>query len=349
MSVSAASSIQPSGMPDSLVPRLPSEIANSSASDKSNLHMFAEDDDSPSFWDILDVINPLQHIPIINDLYREATGDKIGVGARLVGGALFGGPLGLVGAAVNAVMEEATGKDVGSHLIALFRDDEPASTGTALASAPTSTSSTLTSGAAPVVADKIAANDLSTIARPLILPGMAGDDANLVPSPASAPAKIAMAAPPPPLAAPLAPVSQAKALDAESGAQASPAQSDQLAALPVDAAEGKPMPLWAGRQPRLMPVPSRSTPVATKSPPAVGTSISQGGMRSNTPVTGARSNQQVMSPAMVQEMAAVQSSANAANSASGDWFSGAMMQGLSKYDRNAKMGQRSGTSVSESQ
>jgi hypothetical protein len=343
MSVSAASSIQPSGMPDSLVPRLPSEIANSSASDKSNLHMFAEDDDSASFWDVLDVINPLQHIPIINDLYREATGDKIGVGARLVGGALFGGPLGLVGAAVNAVMEEATGKDVGSHLIALFRDDEPASTGTALASTQVPDPSV-----ASAVAVKAVANDQSTVARSLILPGMAGDDAISVAAPSSL-AKTAMVAPPPPLAAPLAPVSQATALDVASGAQASPAQSNQLAALPVDAAEGKPMPLWAGRQPRLMPVPSRTTLVATKSPPAVGTSISQGGMRSNTPVTGARSNQQVMSPAMVQEMAAVQSSANAANSASGDWFSGAMMQGLSKYDRNAKMGQRSGTSVSESQ
>ncbi|HSV28004.1 MAG TPA: hypothetical protein VLL76_00555, partial [Candidatus Omnitrophota bacterium] len=97
------------------------------AEKKGELTMFAEEE--PSFWDFLDVINPLQHIPLVNTLYREATGDQIGVGARLAGGALFGGPIGLAASMVNCVIEEETGKDVGGHMLAMFGDDEPAAPG----------------------------------------------------------------------------------------------------------------------------------------------------------------------------------------------------------------------------
>lgn len=345
MSVSAVSSIQPSDSPDSLVPRLPSEIANSS--EHNRLHMFGADDDSPSFWDLLDVINPLQHIPIINDLYREATGDKIGVGARLAGGALFGGPVGLIGAALNAVLEEATGHDAGGHLIALFRDDAATpSSGTALASAQAPNPG----AEAPVAAAKTAAGPVSgdrlDLARPLLLPDMPGDDAVTA---AASPAAL----PPLPAAAPQAPivsqtlVSQAPVPQAATGTP--PKDATQLAAAPAEPAEGKPMPLWAGRQPRLMPVPGRTTPVATQSPPAVGMTLSNNATRSNTPVTGARPNRPVITPAMAQEMAAAQTSSAAAATASGDWFSGAMMQGLSKYERNARQGAGSGTSVTSMQ
>jgi hypothetical protein len=34
-------------------------------------------DDGLSFWDVLDVFNPLQHIPLLNSVYREVTGDQI--------------------------------------------------------------------------------------------------------------------------------------------------------------------------------------------------------------------------------------------------------------------------------
>lgn len=62
-------------------------------------HSFAEniadlDKDPFGFGDIIDMINPLQHIPIVNKLYQSATGDTIGAVAMIVGGAIFGGPLG---------------------------------------------------------------------------------------------------------------------------------------------------------------------------------------------------------------------------------------------------------------
>jgi hypothetical protein len=76
-----------------------------------------------SFADLIDVINPLQHIPIVSTLYRELTGDRIGHGARLAGGLLFMGPIGGLTALANVVLLEASGKDAGEHALALFKDD----------------------------------------------------------------------------------------------------------------------------------------------------------------------------------------------------------------------------------
>jgi hypothetical protein len=53
------------------------------------------------FGDLLDIINPLHHIPIVGDIYRKLTGDDIKPAFQIAGGALFGGPLGAVLAAVN--------------------------------------------------------------------------------------------------------------------------------------------------------------------------------------------------------------------------------------------------------
>ncbi|WP_413204506.1 hypothetical protein [Rhodospirillum sp. A1_3_36] len=76
--------------------------------------------DGFTFWDALDVINPLQHIPVVNTIYRELTDDQIKAGPRLAGGVLFGGVVGLAGAAVNVLAKELTGKDLGEHAVALF-------------------------------------------------------------------------------------------------------------------------------------------------------------------------------------------------------------------------------------
>ena len=52
------------------------------------------EDDSFGIGDVIDMINPLQHIPIVSNLYQSATGDTIGAVAMIVGGAIFGGPIG---------------------------------------------------------------------------------------------------------------------------------------------------------------------------------------------------------------------------------------------------------------
>ena len=75
-----------------------------------------------SFADMLDVINPLQHIPGVATLYREMTGNGISTGAKLAGDALFGGPIGLVASLIGSIMEQETGKDIGGHMFAAATD-----------------------------------------------------------------------------------------------------------------------------------------------------------------------------------------------------------------------------------
>ena len=41
-------------------------------------------DDGFTFLDFLDIINPLQHIPIIGTLYRQMTGDTLDPGSRVI-------------------------------------------------------------------------------------------------------------------------------------------------------------------------------------------------------------------------------------------------------------------------
>lgn len=75
------------------------------------------DDLDVSFWDLVDVINPLQHIPVVSTIYREVTGDEISGLARLAGGFLFGGPIGLASSAANLGVEMMTGNDLGDHVM----------------------------------------------------------------------------------------------------------------------------------------------------------------------------------------------------------------------------------------
>lgn len=94
---------------------------------------------APNFWgedgftfgDILDLINPLQHILIVGTIYRAVTGDDISTGSRIIGGGLFGGVFGVGAAVASAIIEEVSGEDVDEHIIAMFeRDATPAPDGT---------------------------------------------------------------------------------------------------------------------------------------------------------------------------------------------------------------------------
>ncbi len=96
----------------------------------------ATDEDGFSFGDFLDMINPLQHVPVISTLYREMTGDEMEPAARIVGGALYGGPIGAGISVAQAVLEQATGDDVGGHIMSMFGGTSPASTLTATAMVP---------------------------------------------------------------------------------------------------------------------------------------------------------------------------------------------------------------------
>ena len=96
--------------------------------------------DDLSFWDVLDIFNPLQHIPLLSIAYREITGDTLHPTARVLGGGLYGGPAGLLIGAINAAFEQETGRDVGGTVLAAFRGEElvPDPTDAQLATRPTS-------------------------------------------------------------------------------------------------------------------------------------------------------------------------------------------------------------------
>lgn len=71
------------------------------------------------FEDFLDIINPLQHLPVISMIYRSLTGDTIKPVASIVGGGLFGGPIGAASGVVNAIVQHETGKDIAGNVFAL--------------------------------------------------------------------------------------------------------------------------------------------------------------------------------------------------------------------------------------
>jgi hypothetical protein len=94
----------------------------------------APDDGKPHLWaqkgfqfhDLLDAINPLQHLPVISSIYRWVTGDAIGNIPRIVGDAIYGGIPGFVSGLFGVLVKEETGKDVGEHVIATLFGDSSA-------------------------------------------------------------------------------------------------------------------------------------------------------------------------------------------------------------------------------
>ena len=92
---------------------------------------------------VIDIINPLQHLPVIGTMYRHFTGDELSPVARIAGGTLYGGPIGGALGVVNAAVEESSGKDMGANMLAMLTGDdqktapaqEPAAAPTMLAAA----------------------------------------------------------------------------------------------------------------------------------------------------------------------------------------------------------------------
>jgi hypothetical protein len=76
--------------------------------------------DEFSFHDVLDTINPLQHLPIVSTIYRYLTGDTIGNLPRIAGDTLYGGPLGFVTGLLGATVKQESGSDIGEHVLAMI-------------------------------------------------------------------------------------------------------------------------------------------------------------------------------------------------------------------------------------
>lgn len=79
--------------------------------------------------DVVDAVNPLHQLPVIGDVYRSITGEKISGMARVAGGFIFGGIAGGLVAALTAAYAEAhddqsPGEQVVSQLLGNTPDTE---------------------------------------------------------------------------------------------------------------------------------------------------------------------------------------------------------------------------------
>src|SRR5271155_4187604 len=95
--------------------------------DDGKAHVWAQK--GVQFHDLLDIVNPPQHLPVVSSIYRWITGDGIGNLPRVVGDALYGGPIGFVSGLLGVLVKEESGKDIGENVIATLtggKDGAPA-------------------------------------------------------------------------------------------------------------------------------------------------------------------------------------------------------------------------------
>ena len=88
------------------------------------------------FHHILDVINPLQHLPVIGTIYRAITGEHIGTVEKIAGDALYGGLWGAVASVADVAFEAVTGKSVEDTALAWLKDESKPNIAVARVTAP---------------------------------------------------------------------------------------------------------------------------------------------------------------------------------------------------------------------
>jgi hypothetical protein len=108
------------------------DIRPQSAASGGESSFFGED--GLTFRDVLDAVNPLNHIPVISDMLASATGHTASTASRLVGGTLMGGPIGFVASLASVIFESSTGASPAQAVYAALTDEPPASTQLAEAS-----------------------------------------------------------------------------------------------------------------------------------------------------------------------------------------------------------------------
>ncbi len=261
-----------------------------------------------TFDDFLDIINPLQHIPVVSTLYRQITGDAISPHARVLGDTLFGGASGFVAAAANVFFEEVAGEDIGETVMAFFSGEEGAGDPQVAGSDDPAAPAIIPAGAAP----------LTTSAGP----AAPATESSLPKTPSQAPSQTSSQPPSPPL-------SQGDVPQQEGDAAAGLLTGDAaLSALFNDLrrspAAGPTQPVEA-RQAAALPLPQQHDPAAMKSyplpPRRVGTTAPAPQVQAAKPAEAA-----------VHPLILAQDAPEAD-------IAGQMMQALDKYRTMSRQGQ----------
>src|ERR1700761_9285889 len=76
--------------------------------------------DEGFFHHLLDVVNPLQHLPVIGTIYRAITGEHIGAVEKVMGDALYGGLWGAASSVADLAFEGLTGHSVEDTVLGWF-------------------------------------------------------------------------------------------------------------------------------------------------------------------------------------------------------------------------------------
>lgn len=364
MTVPSVSAATPRSMDDRLAPATTGGAAAlDDGAGGAKTKPWAEEDFS--FGDLLDIINPLQHIPLINGIYRDLTGDNIGYVAKLAGGTLFGaGVPGLITSFIDVAVEDSSGKDIGEHVLAMLRDSDGGAT-------------LVAEGGDDGTQDKPAATAQATGWTNPDLPDgqpVAGSawrnpdqpataDANPLPAAAPTPwrnpdaeAATVVATAAPPVAAPAEALAEVQAQGQPAGAPVGTLFSKPLfgfqppppAAPPVPsavppvadvAASGKPVQLanapWAGLrngEPKFMSVPPRGATVV----PAKHESSGQSSLLQAQALAHGGGNHP-MARAADHPMARAAAADTPGADGTQPWFASAMNSALDKYEQARKL------------
>lgn len=80
---------------------------------------------------VWDVINPLQHLPVVSTIYRAITGEHIGAVEKIAGDTLYGGMWGAVTSVADVAFETITGKSAEDTVLAWFKPGDDSNIGVA--------------------------------------------------------------------------------------------------------------------------------------------------------------------------------------------------------------------------
>ncbi len=80
--------------------------------------------DGVGFDDLIDMVNPLHHIPIVGQAYRAVTGDTISTGAAMIGGGIFGGIAGVISSGVGALVDGINGESISTSVAQIVTQKE---------------------------------------------------------------------------------------------------------------------------------------------------------------------------------------------------------------------------------
>ena len=91
------------------------------------------------FHHLWNVVNPLQHVPVIGTIYRALTGEHLDAVEKIAGDTLYGGLWGAIASVADVAFEGLTGKSFEDTALALFKSDDRVKVASTKVVAPTIT------------------------------------------------------------------------------------------------------------------------------------------------------------------------------------------------------------------